>query len=428
MSDFARTVDFLFGLRNRGSKYGIDRMVRFAEAAGNPQKELKVIHVAGTNGKGSVCAMVESVLRAAGCRTGLYTSPHLVHLGERIQLDRKPLDEDSIVRRAGELRRIARSVAPEGDPEYPSFFEFMTLMAFQCFAEEGVDCAVVEVGLGGRLDATNIVRPMVTAISSIGLDHCEILGDTIAAIAREKAGILKPGVPVVLGNLPEEAGAVVRSRAGELGCPRIEVAERYAESELPETNLVGRFQRWNAGVARLILETIREDFPLPDEVAEVAMKEVSWAGRWEERVIGGSRVIVDCTHNPEGAAELHQNLLERVGSPRGELEVIVGSLGLERVHAVLAVVAPFARRIHLVRPEQPRARTFAEMREAIPDGYSGEVVESTVGALFPGGDRIALTPEVEPVLLTGSLYLVGEVYSRIGWEDPGVMGALQDRV
>ncbi len=428
MSDFARTVDFLFGLRNRGSKYGIDRMVRFAEAAGNPQKELTVIHVAGTNGKGSVCAMVESVLRAAGCRTGLYTSPHLVHLGERIQLDRKPLDEDSIVRRAGELRRIARSVAPEGDPEYPSFFEFMTLMAFQCFAEEGVDCAVVEVGLGGRLDATNIVRPMVTAISSIGLDHCEILGDTIAAIAREKAGILKPGVPVVLGNLPEEAGAVVRSRAGELGCPRIEVAERYSESELPETNLVGRFQRWNAGVARLILETIREDFPLPDKVAEVAMKEVIWAGRWEERVIGGRRVIVDCTHNPEGAAELHRNLLERVGSPRGELEVIVGSLGLERVHAVLSVVAPFARRIHLVRPEQPRARTFAEMREAIPDGYSGEVVESTVGALFPGGDRIALTPEVEPVLLTGSLYLVGEVYSRIGWEDPGVMGALQDRV
>lgn len=428
MEDFAETIDFLFGLRNSGSKYGFERMVRFAAAAGNPEKSLPVIHVAGTNGKGSVCAMVESCLRSAGYRTGFYTSPHLVHLGERIQIDRRSMTEAEIVQRAAVLRKIARQLAPEGDPEFPSFFEFMTLMAFQAFAEHGVDCAVVEVGLGGRLDATNIVDPKATAITSIGLDHCEILGDSLAAIAGEKAGILKPGVPVILGHLPEEARGVVRARAGEVGCPVIEVGEQFSERDLPETNLVGRFQRWNAGVAHLLLDSVRMEFPVSAEIRAASFRQVSWPGRWEERLLDGRRLIVDCTHNPEGAIELHHNLRDCVGEPSGNLDVIVGSLGLERAHAVLKGIAPYAARIHLVRPNQPRARSFAEMRAGIPEGYAGEVVESSVAALFPGGDRITVNPGPDPVLLTGSLYLVGEVYARIEEENADATGSLQDRI
>lgn len=428
MADLAKTVDFLFGLRNSGSKYGLERMVRFAAAAGNPEEALAVVHVAGTNGKGSVCAMVESALRAAGHRTGLYTSPHLVHLGERIQIDRNPITGYEIVRRAGDLRRIAGKIAPEGSPEYPSFFEFMTLMAFQCFADERVDCAVIEVGLGGRLDATNIVNPAVTAISSIGLDHCEILGDTLGEIAGEKAGILKPGVPIVLGNLPGEGREVALDRASRLGCPVTEVASHFRDIALPATNLMGRFQRWNAGVAWLILQAIQEKFPVPDETIASAFQNVYWPGRWDVREVGGHQVILDCTHNPEGANELERNLLEQIGSPVGELDVVVGSLGLERAEAVLRVVAPYARKIYVVRPDQPRARSFAEMKAVVPAGFSGEVIESCVDEIFPGGDRIGLSPGMDPILVTGSLYLIGEVCSQIGSSDKAEVDRLQDRV
>lgn len=427
MASYAETVDFLFGLRNRGSKYGLERMVRFAAAAGNPERSFPVVHVAGTNGKGSVCAMVEAALRGAGFKTGLYTSPHLVHPGERVQVDRLPLSEGAIVEQAAELRRIAAGIAAEGDPEYPSFFEFMTLMAFRVFAEAGVDCAVVEVGLGGRLDATNIVRPAATAITSIGLDHCDILGDTLAEIAAEKAGILKEGVPVVVGKLPTEALRVVRARSDALGCPRVEAAERFDPAALPETNLVGAYQRWNAGVALLLLEAVRDRLPVSAQDARKALRQVYWPGRWDERVLGGRRFIVDCTHNPEGAAELAGNLRERAGPPSGALEVIVGSLGKDRARAVLAAVAPFARRLHLVRPDQPRALSFAEMRALVPREFRGAVVEAAVETLFPGGDALNLPPGADPVVLTGSLYLVGEVYARIGWGDRGEMGALQDR-
>src|SRR5512142_3271761 len=216
---YAPVQDYLFGLKAGGLKFGVDRMRVFVEALGHPERRYPVIHVAGTNGKGSVSALLDAILHAAGWRTGRYTSPHLVKLGERVQVDRRLLSEAEIVAYANELRPVAARPGLFAADDHPSFFEFMTAMAFLQFARRAVDIAVVEVGLGGRLDATNVVEPEVAVITSIGLDHCDMLGDRIELSAAEKAGIIKPGRPVVLGRMPAAAEAVIRGIAAERGAP-----------------------------------------------------------------------------------------------------------------------------------------------------------------------------------------------------------------
>ena len=189
MNRFQETRDYLFALRNAGSKYGIDRMRRLVEALGHPERRFPVIHVAGTNGKGSVCAMLEALYRSNGYKTGFFCSPHLVHLGERAQVNRQILSESGIIEYTRQLRPIAAAIASEDPDLHPSFFEFIAAMAFQRFASEQVDIACVETGLGGRLDATNVVDPELAIITTVSLDHTELLGDN-RRIAREKAGIL----------------------------------------------------------------------------------------------------------------------------------------------------------------------------------------------------------------------------------------------
>ena len=190
---YSAVQEYLFGLKARGLKFGIDRMRVLVKALGHPERRYPVIHVAGTNGKGSVSALLDAILHAAGWRTGLYTSPHLVKLGERVQVDRQRLTEAEIIAYVNELRPAADDPTLFSAADHPSFFEFMTAMAFLQFARRQVDAAVVEVGLGGRLDATNVVQPEVAAITSIGFDHCDMLGDRLESIAAEKAGIIKPG-------------------------------------------------------------------------------------------------------------------------------------------------------------------------------------------------------------------------------------------
>ena len=242
--------DYLYALKNRGSKYGIERMRLLVDALGHPERAFPVIHVAGTNGKGSVCAMLEALYRGNGYKTGLFTSPHLVHLGERVQVNRKSLTNQEIVRYTEQLRPVAAKLGKDDPDLHPTFFEFVTAMAFLRFAAERVDIACIETGLGGRLDASNVVEPELSIITTISFDHTEMLGDTLAAIAGEKAGIIKPGKPVLMGRLPAEAETVVRRVAAERGCQLHVLTERFPEaSALPCTNLEGDFQRWNAGLA-----------------------------------------------------------------------------------------------------------------------------------------------------------------------------------
>jgi dihydrofolate synthase/folylpolyglutamate synthase len=431
LSDYASVRDYLYKLRYHGAKYGLERMVSIAGALGNPERTFPSIHVAGTNGKGSTSAMLERILRESGKRTGLFTSPHLIHQGERIQVDREPLSEDAIVRLT---RSIARTmIEKHGDDveKYPSFFEFITAMSFVHFQQEGVDIAVYETGLGGRLDATNILMPEVSVITSISLDHTTILGDTIEAIAAEKAGIIKQEVPVVIGRLPEAAEAVIRERACAQRAPLYSVRERYGEAieRYPLTNLHGQFQRINAATASLTIEVLKDrGYHLDEGCTARALADVDWPGRWEAIHVNGGQgtVILDATHNEEGAKMLDMELEKLVISSATKPIVVVGSLGEERAKSLMAVVARHASKIYLVTPNQPRALSTEALRKAMPQGCEVEVWDASVESLFSYRSCSLNTPGSPTVLVTGSIYLIGEVSDRLKSETLKNQQSLQD--
>jgi dihydrofolate synthase/folylpolyglutamate synthase len=415
-SDYAAVSDYLFGLKPKGTKLGIDRMRPLAAALGHPEQACPVIHVAGTNGKGSVAAMLESALRAAGWRVGLFTSPHLVHVGERVQVNRVALTTPEIVSYVKELTPAAdRVAADEGEDNRPSFFELMTAMAFIHFQRQRCDIAVVEVGLGGEFDATNIVDPLVSVITSIGLDHCEWLGNTIEEIAKAKAGIVKPARPVVIGRMSASAERVIRDRATVCDSPVVSVRAEFGDSidRYPRTSLEGEYQRWNAATAVLALRTLGARWNLSDEAITRALRNVKWSGRWQRTQIGGRLLILDASHNPEGAEVLDRNLEALVAETGRAPIVITGVLGAERAGPLLAVIARHASEIHLVVPKQPRASSYAELESHIPATYRGRVVRATIEELFPEEDRCSAGGPADVMVVTGSIYLLGEIMQRL---------------
>ena len=277
MHDLNSVTEFLYSLRNRGSKYGLERMEALAESIANPEKRFSSIHVAGTNGKGSVCAMLESIYRSNGYKTGLFTSPHLIRLNERIQINRIPISDLDLATYVNELR--SQCDKQFSSDNYPSFFEFMAAIAFQHFAKEAVDIAIIETGLGGRLDATNILSPELSIITSIGKDHTDILGDTIEAITREKAGIIKPNAPVLIGNLPDISKSIIKNKANDLKT-ECYTLENYLEKEsLPTTNLEGTYQKQNAALASYATEILDQHFPIKNTDG---LNNVEWKGRWQK--------------------------------------------------------------------------------------------------------------------------------------------------
>ncbi|KAF0093690.1 MAG: dihydrofolate synthase / folylpolyglutamate synthase [Puniceicoccaceae bacterium 5H] len=428
LSDYGAVQHYLYGLRHHGAKYGIDRMPPFLEALGNPHRRYPILHVAGTNGKGSTCAMLEAIYREAGYCTGLFTSPHLVYQGERVQVNRERLSHEGIADYTRQLQPIAQRLAEEDPDNHPSFFEFMTAMAFLRFAEAPVNVAMLETGLGGRLDATNVVDPALAILTSVSYDHTDILGDTLAKIAWEKAGIIKPGKPVVMGCLPEEAEAVVRQRAAELEAPLYSVRERFGsyEERYPETVLQGDFQRLNAAVATLAAEVLRAQFPVSDAQIRHGLMNVSWAGRWEKHSAGDRQVILDATHNPEGARFLDRQLSRLVRETGVQPVIAAGSLGDVRAKALMEVIARHAREIVLIRPHQPRACSFEALESAIPAGFAGPVRRAKVRDVFPAPGVCLLGDPGETVVMTGSIYLIGEAMEALYHETPIGEELLQD--
>ncbi len=425
---YAQVQDYLFSLKARGVKFGIDRMGAWAAALGHPERSVPVIHITGTNGKGSTAAMLEAVFRAAGWRTGLYTSPHLVRLGERVQVDRVPLTEDEITDYTNALRPIAEAVSRANPDDHPSFFEFMTAMAFWQFGRKRCDIGIVEVGMGGRLDATNIVMPEVSVITTISLDHCDMLGDTPEKIAAEKAGIIKPGRPVVIGHVPPAAERVIRAAAARAGSQVHSIAEEFGAdlAGYPPTNLEGDYQRWNAATAALTARLFPARWRLTDAVVARGLMQVDWPGRWQPMTVGGQPFVFDASHNPEGAQVLDENLARlRAGLGGRRLIVITGALGEARARALLAVVAKHAREIHLVVPDQSRACTHAELESYLPPDFSGQVHRADIAALFPAPGHCVLADPGAPIIATGSLYLLGEVFTRLQEGAKGE-GRLQD--
>ncbi len=420
MSDFPQIRDYLYSLKNAGSKYGIDRMRLLVEALGHPERTFPIIHVAGTNGKGSVCAMLESLYRTNGYKTGFFSSPHLVHLGERAQVNRQILTESGIVGYAEQLKPIATELG-KADPDcHPSFFEFMAAMAFQRFASEQVDIACIETGLGGRLDATNVVDPELSIITTVSLDHTELLGDSIEIIAREKAGIIKPGKPVLIGRLPEAAEHVVREIAAERGCTIHALRDRFPdESALPKTNLSGSFQRWNAALAVYATELLAERFPVQ---STTGLQQIDWPGRWQRIELEDRTLILDATHNPEGAEMLAENLSQLDEKPI----IVAGTLGEDRGRSLMEAVAPFANELHLIEPNQPRATSSNFLESCLPTDRAFKVHHRTLEQIIPAPNTCSLGKPGDTIVLTGSLYLIGEALERLQDPSPKELGSLQD--
>jgi len=412
---YAAVEAYLFARKAPGPKFGIDRMRALAAELGHPERRLPHVHVAGTNGKGSVVAMLDAILHAAGWRTGMFTSPHLVHLGERVQVDRRMLSEAEIVALFEELRPRAERLQARSPDDAPGFFEFMTAMAFLQFARKSCDIGVIEVGLGGRLDATNIIDSEVSVITSIAMDHCEILGDTIEQIAGEKAGILKPGRPVVVGRMPQAAEEVIRTVARERSCRVWSVAEHFGNDldAYPHTNLEGDYQRWNAATATLAAEALGPQWRLSTAAVAQGLAHVDWPGRWQRVRLGGRLVILDASHNPEGARVLDSNLAHLRAETGRRPIVITGVLGTVRARPLLDTIARHADAIHLVVPHQPRACSFAELRGLLPPGFAGPVRCERVEELFPGPDTCTAGGPEDVVVVTGSIYLLGEVMARL---------------
>lgn len=409
--DYAAARDFLLGLKRRGVALGLERMRRFAERLGNPQQAVPCIHIAGTNGKGSVAAMIESVLRQTGWRTGLYTSPHLVRLGERVQVGRRPLSDAEIASYVAEMAPLAMNT---GD-EPPSYFEFMTAMAFVHFARRGCDISCVEVGLGGRLDATNIVTPEVSVITSIGFDHCDVLGDTLEDIAAEKAGIIKAGRPVVIGRLPPAATDTVAEIARSRDARVFSVLEEFGGDEgvYPETNLPGDYQRWNAATAVLAVRALQERWKIDEETIARGLQRVDWPARWQEFIVGRRRVILDTSHNSEGAAVLDANLRRLVTTTRRAPMIVGGVLGVSRARALVDVFCRHAREIHFVVPDQRRACRFEELQSLVPEGCATRVARGSIAQIFPAPDVCTIGEPGDTIVVAGSVYLAGEVLARI---------------
>jgi dihydrofolate synthase/folylpolyglutamate synthase len=291
-----------------------------------------------------------------------------------------------------------------------------------------VDIAIVEVGMGGRLDATNVVQPEVSIITSIGLDHCAELGDTVEKIAAEKAGIIKPGRPVVIGRMPAAAEEVIRTVAETNGAAVHSVREQFGETpgRYPLTNLEGDYQRWNAATAVLAARLLPAGLR-PDDGAMVrGLASVNWPGRWQRLEVAGRTVVLDASHNPEGAEMLEQSLQRLVAKTSRQPIIVAGALGEFRARALLDAVLPHARELHLVTPRQSRATPAETMRRLVPAASRVPVQVDDLADIFPDAATCTLGAPGDTVVVTGSIYLLGEVLERLEPGRGSGEGRLQD--
>ena len=363
--------------------------------------------------------MLDAIYRANGYKVGLFSSPHLVELGERIRVNGKITPMPEITQRVAELKPVAERMEDDEPGMHPTFFEFMTAVAFLKFKEEKVDLAILETGLGGRLDSTNVVNPELSIITTVSKDHCDLLGNEIETIAGEKAGIVKKGRPVLTGWLKPKANHVVERIAHEKGAPFCSLAARDESKEpLPETNLVGVYQKKNAALAIRATEILEENFPVDSGKAYSALTEVRLKGRWQV-LAGKPKIILDACHNEEAAKALRGNLLA-LGE---EVEVWLGSLEENRAREVVAAVLPFASGFRLFEPSQPRACSISLLRGLIPKDFGNKVDEGVITRIEEYLDE---TPENHTILVTGSIYLIGEYLSITGEASTKDQSGFQD--
>lgn len=413
----------------RVQKFDLHNITALAEDLGNPHRTSPCAHIAGTNGKGSTAAMLESILRATGLRTGLYTSPHLERINERIRIQGENISDEDFVDVWIRVRASIESLMASGRlTAHPTYFECLTAMGFLAFAMRGVDFAVYEVGMGGRLDATNIVQPEVVVITPIDFDHENFLGHSIEEIAAEKAGIIKAGAWVVSSNNRPEARAVIARRCAEQdarlvdvdaawrveeinaagGCYRAVVSTPHSRRKLAlESPLPGRFQIRNALAAATAARLLAErGFPITEDAIARGIAAVDWPGRLE-RISERPSVYLDGTHNPAGARELVKFWEENFDGRR--ILLVYGAMRDKAVDEIAGLLFPRAASVILTEPRQPRAISvplLAEMTGHLARQFM--VVRDPAEALVRAVEMAA--PD-DAVFATGSLYLVGDLRS-----------------
>jgi len=414
---YASAVAYLYRLQQHGIKLGLTTMTALMGRLGMPQTRYRTLHIAGTNGKGSTAAMAAAILQAAGYRVGLYTSPHLVEFRERIRVNGEMLAESQVAELTEYLQALCQ-------PDLsPTFFEYTTAMAFQHFAESGVEVAVLEVGLGGRFDATNVVTPMACAVTTISLDHQEYLGNSCSAIAFEKAGIIKPGVPVVLGRLNEDARRTIDQVASERQAPVFRLNEDFStEGEEPRQfsyrglgrhydgltcALEGRHQLDNAACALALLGAAApQGMTVTAEAARVGLRAVNWAGRLEV-VDRRPTVLLDGAHNPAAATVL-ADYLTRTGRshPSRPVVLVLGMMRDKDHRGFLERMRGLVDEVVLTQADLPRAATAQELRASLGSLLPHPHVRPALSEAVALARQLA-TPE-GLVCVTGSLMLVGE--------------------
>ena len=405
-------LSYLFSLEQFGSKFGLDNIRAIVERLGRPDRAFASIHVAGTNGKGSVTAMVDAALRAAGHRSARYTSPHLIDLTERFVIDGCPVAREPLISAAAAVREAVEDLRANGTLEVqPTFFEVTTAIAFELFRRAGVEVAVLEVGLGGRLDATNVVSPIATAITSIAVDHERFLGDTIVAIASEKAGIIKDGVPVVVGPLPHEAFDVIAAVAAGHRAPLVRVSSEDVAAYT--VGLPGDHQRSNAAVAVRLLEVVAErGIAVPPAAVAEGLAHPAWPGRLDERRLpDGRELLLDAAHNPAGAAALASYLsTDPVRRP-----LVFAVMRDKDVDGMFAVLLPVIETLVITRASNPRSASpdaLADRARARAHSLSKAPlihVEPSIDHALERAWRIS-----PRIVVAGSIFLLGDVMQRLG--------------
>jgi len=400
--NYAESVRFLYSLGNeiQTAKFDLERITRLLDVLGNPHRTGRFVHVAGTNGKGSTSAMIEAGLRDAGIRTGLYTSPHLIEPTERIRIAGQAITPDQFAQTFSEVHETAERMLDARELDlHPTYFESVTAMAFLLFAREHVDTVVLEVGLGGRLDATNVVIPVLSVITPIDFDHQVFLGDTLAKIAAEKAGILKPGVPAIFAQQPPEAESVLRAHAqGPYTLSRdwaitdLELKARGSRFQIRDLQitcpLAGEHQVENARTAAIALHALG--------VSPAGIYKTCWPGRLE-RVSEQPEIILDGAHNPGGTRALVDYI--RHFYARRRVWIVYGVMGDKAVAEMAGMLFPLAHRVIVTAPANSRAMP----PENIP--APGATITRTVA------EAVKLLRDAEPedvIFITGSLFLVGE--------------------
>jgi dihydrofolate synthase/folylpolyglutamate synthase len=404
-------LDYLFALDQFGIKFGLDNIRAIVARLGHPERACRTVHIAGTNGKGSVTAMVDEALRAAGHRTARYTSPHLVDLSERFVVDGCPVAQAPMLEAIDDVRDVIEALRADGSLDVqPTFFEVATAVAFELFRRAGVNVAVIEVGLGGRLDATNVVLPMATAITSIAYDHQLYLGHTLREIAGEKAGIVKAGVPLVIGDLVPEAEAAIVATATRVGAPIHRVTADAVRGWT--IGLAGRHQRINAAIAAEVLRVVdASGLAVPSGAITRGIADARWPGRLDRRRLDDGRVLLlDAAHNAAGAAAL-ADFLATDGPPR---PLLFAAMKDKDVSGMLRALLPHVTALVVTKASNARAGDPAELAaaaRAIAPALSVTIEPSVAAALDEAWRRAA---NDRAITVAGSIFLLGDVLQRLG--------------